>query len=176
MADRIAMTIAAHDEGNPVTMWDMEDWPEASVEEFLSLVPDQLHRSLGKAWEAASEGSVSGSGCSGLFMGMGSRLANEATQSDDLSVSMQGIDGCHVAVTARYLSVRLDPDAPAPDGCIAEMVAVNGLRMIAGSLLRDADPEDVILEYLDSRLDAVSGELVRAACPDMASIILGASQ
>jgi len=172
---RIAATIAAHDETSPVTMWNPEDWPGTSVDDFLSLMPDQLHRTLGPAWEEAGEGSVSGTGCAGLFMGMGARLETEATEADDLTVSMQGLDGCHVAVLARYLSVRLEPGQAALDGCIGEMVAVNRHRSVASSMLRDADPDGVILSYLDLRLDTIIGDVVRTACPGMAAEILGSA-
>lgn len=175
LSDRIAATIAAHEESNPVAMWNPDDWPGATTDAFLTLVPSQLHRVLGAAWETASAGSISGSSCQGLFMGMGARLENEATEAGDLAVSMQGVDACHVAVLARYLSVRLEPGQRAADGCIGEMVAVTGHRTVAISLLHDADPDGEILAYLDTRLDAVIGELVRTACPDMASGILGSA-
>lgn len=174
--DRITATLAAHEESSPVAMWNPEDWPGMTTDEFLTLVPSQLHRVLSAAWEAASEGEASAAACQGLFMGMGGRLENEATEADDLAVSMQGIDACHVAVLARYLSVRLETGQKAPDSCMGEMTAVNGHRSVAGSLLRDADSNGEILAYLDRRLDAVIGDLVRTACPKMmVSAILGSA-
>jgi len=174
-SDRIALMVAAHDESSPITMWNPQDWPGTSVDDFLNLVPDQLHRALGTAWEAAGEGSVSGTSCAGLFMGMGARLENEATEADDLAVSMQGIDSCHVAILARYLSVRLEPGQVASGGCVGEMAAVTGHRNIASSMLRGVDPDGVILSYLDLRLDTVIGDLVRTACPGTVSLILGSA-
>ncbi len=173
LADRIAGVIAEHERNHPVQIWQTD----ASGAGLASAdapppVARGFERNVGRAWEAAGEGKAPTSNCSGFFNGLSARLTNKNTESADLADSMQGVDVCYVGVLARYMAARLAlVDGPG-DNCLGEMIAINHHRQIASSLLGDVDTDGVMMGYLDRRLNAVIGQTVREACPDMASIIL----
>ena len=98
-------------------------------------------------------------------------LKTSATDGQPKADALTALNACYVLAMARYVEKRLSADSQGSALCMDFLKALPVHRRSLGSFLDDVGEDK--LAY-DLRLNDLIGDKVRAACPDAATVLLGA--
>lgn len=133
---------------------------------------ERYQKGFDRAWSAAGEGNAPTIACATVIGGAVGTMQTAAPGTPAHAEATAAANACYVDVMVRYISHKLDGPEFADSDC-AGLIAVTTIhRNALGGFITDIGQDRA--EY-DARIVSAVGERVRAACPGMATAILGAA-
>lgn len=136
-----------------------------------SIVAADYRKSFDRAWERAGEGRSPTSACAGVVGRAVGMLKTSATDGQPKADALTALNACYVRAMARYVDERLAAGSQGSAPCMDLLKALPVHRRSLGSFMDDVGEDKA--DY-DRRLNDLIGDKVRAACPDSATVLLGA--
>ncbi|WP_417592720.1 hypothetical protein [Parasphingorhabdus sp.] len=136
-----------------------------------SIVAADYRKSFDRAWKRAGDGKSPTSACAGVVGRAVGMLKTSATDGQPKADALTALNACYVLAMARYVDTRLSADSQGSALCIDLLKALPVHRRSLGGFLEDVGENKAAY---DRRLNDQIGNKVRAACPDAATVLLGA--
>tara|TARA_R110000787_G_scaffold221595_1_gene330302 strand:+ start:1068 stop:1601 length:534 start_codon:yes stop_codon:yes gene_type:complete len=136
-----------------------------------SIVAADYRKSFDRAWERAGDGRSPTSACAGVFGRAIGRLKTTATDGQPREDALAALNACYVLAMARFVDAKLSADSQDPTLCMDFARTLTVHRSSLGSFLDDSGEDKAVY---DRRLNDLIGDKLRAECPDVAPVLLGA--
>lgn len=128
-------------------------------------VADAYQEEIDEAWEAAAEGSNPIGSCAVV---VGTGVGRAKGDAGEREAAREAYRVCYVDIQARFLEAYAEAIEAGEEDCQGLMISMAGSTGLEGF----ADDLGVDTDALDAELEERVGDRVRAACPDMAELIL----
>ena len=136
-----------------------------------SIIGTDYRKSFDRAWERAGDGRSPTSACAGVVGRAVGMLKTSATDGQPRADALTALNACYVLAMARYVDTRISADSQGSELCMDLLRALTVHRRSLGGFLDDVGEDKAAY---DRRLNDLIGDKVRAACPDAATVLLGA--